>query len=320
MITRRRLFAAALALVPIAAACGGGDSKSEVLNVTDEIAVARTTTTSSTVPLPLGKPSRIVSLSPSATEMLFAIDAGPQVIAVDSYSTYPPEAPRTDLSAYEPNVEAIAKYQPDLVITDGTNTELNSQLNQLGIPVFSGKAPKNLEQLYQQIEALGAATGNIATAGALSLKLQDQVTAIIKSYTKPNNGRVRYYFELDQTFFSVSSKTFIGSLMERLGMYNIADKVDNAKTAGYPQLTPEFIIAENPDVIFLADTKCCGQDAQTVAARPGWSEIRAVKEGNVVSLDDDIAQRWGPRVVDLLQVIVATIQDIKPDPTAVYES
>lgn len=319
MMTRRRMLAAVFALVPLVAACGGG-TKSDSLNVTDEIAVARTTTTSSTVPLPLGKPSRIVSLSPSATEMLFAIGAGPQVIAVDSYSNFPPEAPKTDLSAYEPNVEAIAKYQPDLVVTDGTNTELNSQLNQLGIPVFSGKAPKNLEQLYQQIEALGAATGNIAAAGALSLKLQDQVTAIIKSYTKPTNGRVRYYYELDQTFFSVSSKTFIGSVMERLGMYNIADKVDNAKSAGYPQLTPEFIIAENPDVIFLADSKCCGQDASTVAARPGWSEIRAVKEGHVVLLDDDIASRWGPRVVDLLQVILVAIQDIKPDPTAVYES
>jgi len=320
MMTRRRILAAAFALVPLAAGCSSGDTKSDALNVTDEIAVARTTTTSSTVPLPLGKPSRIVSLSPSGTEILFAIGAGPQVIAVDSYSTYPPEAPRTDLSAFEPNVEAIAKYQPDLVITDGTNADLNSQLNQLGIPVFSGKAPKNLDQLYQQIESMGAATGNIATAGALSLKMQDQVSAIIESYTKPNNGRVRYFYELDQTLFSVSSKTFIGSLMARLGMYNIADKVDNSKTAGYPQLTPEFIISENPDVIFLADTKCCGQDANTVAARPGWSEIRAVKEGKVVSLDDDLAQRWGPRVVDLLQTIVSAIQGITPDPTAVYES
>ncbi|MFM8530037.1 MAG: ABC transporter substrate-binding protein [Ilumatobacteraceae bacterium] len=319
MITRRRILLAALALVPLAAACGGGQ-KSDVQNVTDELAGARPTTSSSAVPLPLGKPSRIVSLSPSATEILFAVGAGPQVIAVDSLSNYPPEAPITDLSAYEPNVEAIAKYQPDLVVTDGTNAELNRQLNQLGIPVFVGKAPKNLDQLYQQIEAIGAATGNIAAAGALSLKMQDQVAAIIKTYTKPSNGRVRYYLELDQTFFSASSKTFIGTVMARIGVYNIADKVDDTKSAGYPQLTPEFIIAENPDVIFLADTKCCGQNASTVAARPGWSEIRAVKEGRVVALDDDIAQRWGPRVIDLLQTIVAAIQDIKPDPTAVYES
>jgi len=317
MITRRRLFATALAFLPLAAACGNDDSGA---SATKAIAVAKTTTSSSTVPLPLGKPSRVVSLSPSATETLFAIGAGPQVVAVDSFSNYPPEAPVTDLSAYEPNVEAIAKYQPDLVITDGTNADLIAQLNKLGIAVFKAPAPKNLAQVYQQIEAIGAATGNVAMAGALSTKLQEDITSVIRSYTKPTAGKVRYYYELDNTYFSVSSKTFIGSLMADLGMYNIADKVDNSKTAGYPQLTPEFIVEENPDVIFLADSKCCQQSAETVKARPGWAEITAVKTGKIVALDDDIAQRWGPRVLDLLRAILAGIQGITPDPTIVYES
>ena len=317
MITRRRVLFVALSLVPLAAACG---SKSDPSEATKVIAVAKTTTTSSTVPLPLGKPSRIVSLSPSATETLFAIEAGPQVVAVDSFSNYPPEAPVTDLSAYEPNVEAIAKYQPDLVITDGTNTDLAAQLNKLGIPVLQAKAPKNLAGVYQQIETIGAATGNIAAAGKLSTKMQDQITALIKTYTKPTAGRVRYYYELDNTFYSASSKTFVGALMAQLGMFNIADKVDNSTTAGYPQLTPEFIVEENPDVILLADSKCCQQNAETVAARPGWSEIRAVKDGHVVVLDDDIASRWGPRVLDLLQTIVQAITGVTPDPTIVYES
>ena len=317
MITRRRVLLAALSLIPLAASCG---SSSNTSTATKAIAVAKTTTTSSTVPLPLGKPSRIVSLSPTATETLFAIGAGPQVVAVDSFSNFPPEAPLTDLSAYEPNVEAIAKYQPDLVVTDGSNAELVAQLNKLGIAVFQAKAPKNLAGVYQQIEAMGAATGNIAAAGELSTKMQDQITAIIKTYTKPTSGRVRYYYELDNTFYSASSKTFIGALMSALGMYNIADKVDNSKTAGYPQLTPEFILQENPDVIFLADSKCCQQNADTVKARPGWSDIRAVKEGRVVALDDDIASRWGPRVLDLMQTILQAISGIVPDGSIVYES
>jgi iron complex transport system substrate-binding protein len=317
MSTRRRVLLAALSLIPLAASCG---SSSNTSTATKAVVVAKTTTTSSTVPLPLGKPSRIVSLSPTATETLFAIGAGPQVVAVDSLSNFPPEAPVTDLSAYEPNVEAIAKYQPDLVVTEGTNAELVAQLNKLGIPVFEAKVPKNLAGLYQEVEAMGAATGNIAAAGALSTKLQDQITAIIKTYTKPTSGRVRYYYELDNTFYSASSKTFIGALMSALGMYNIADKVDNAKSAGYPQLTPEFILQENPDVIFLADSKCCQQNAETVATRPGWSDVRALKEGHVVVLDDDIAQRWGPRVLDLLQTVVQAITGIVPDASIVYES
>lgn len=317
MITRRRLLAAALAFLPLAAACG---SNGDTVEATKAVAVAKTTTTSSTVPLPLGKPSRIVSLSPSATETLFAIGAGPQVVAVDSFSNYPPEAPITDLSAYEPNVEAIAKYQPDLVIVDGTNADLIAQLNKLGIAVFKSPAPKNLAQLYQQIEAIGAASGNVAAAGALSSKMQEDITSMLRSYTKPSAGKVRYYYELDNTYFSVSSKTFIGFIMAQLGMYNIADKVDNSKSAGYPQLTPEFIVEENPDVIFLADSKCCQQNAETVKARPGWSEITAVKEGHIVALDDDIASRWGPRVLDLIRAILVGIEGVTPDPTIVYES
>lgn len=315
MIARRRLLLAALAILPLAA-CGGSTTDT----ATKAVVVAKTTTTSSTVPLPLGKPARIVSLSPSATETLFAIGAGPQVVAVDSFSTYPPEAPLTDLSAYEPNVEAIAKYQPELVVTDGSNPDLVAQLNKLGIAVFQAPAPKNLEQLYQQIEAIGAATGNVAAAGALSSELQDAVAAVIRSYAKPTLGKVRYYYELDNTYYSASSKTFIGFLMSQLGMYNIADKLDTADTAGYPQLTPEFILEENPDVIFLADTKCCGQTAQSVAERPGWGEIAAVRKGHVVELDDDVASRWGPRVLDLLRVIVAGLEGVTPDPSIVYES
>jgi len=316
MMSRRRFGALALALVPLVAACG---SSSKSATDSKLVAPVRTTTTSSTVPLPLGRPERIVSLSATATETLFAIGAGDQVVAVDSFSNYPPEAPVTDLSAYEPNIEAIAKYQPDLVMTDGTNPDLDAQLNKLGIAVFAAKAPKNLDQVYQQIEQIGAATGNIATAGAVSLKLQDEINALLKTYTRPTEGKLVYYYELDNTFFSASSKTFIGAVFNELGLLNIADEVDTKQTAGYPQLTPEFILEKNPDVIFLADTKCCQQTAETVKARPGWESIRAVKEGRIVELDDDIANRWGPRVVEILRAVITGITGLTPDPDKVFE-
>ncbi len=318
MTSRRRLGAVLLAvpLAALAAACGSAEKSA---TETKLVAPVRTTTTSSTVPLPLGRPSRIVSLSPTVTETLFAIGAGDQVVAVDSFSNYPPEAPVTDLSAYEPNIEAIAKYQPDLVFTDGTNPDLESQLNKLGIAVFAAKAPKNLEQVYQQVEQIGAATGNIAQAGAVSLTMQDEINAILRTYTRPTDGKIVYYYELDNTFYSASSKTFAGAVFNALGMINIADEVDTKQTAGYPQLTPEFIVSKNPDVIFLADTKCCQQSAATVKARPGWESIRAVRENRIVELDDDIAMRWGPRVVELVRTVVAGLTGITPDPDKIFE-
>ena len=318
MISRRRLGAVLLAipLAALAVACGSSEKSA---TGTKLVAPVRTTTTSSTVPLPLGRPSRIVSMSPTATETLFAIGAGDQVVAVDSFSNYPPEAPVTDLSAYEPNVEAIAGYQPDLVITDGTNPDLESQLNKLGIAVFAAKAPKNLDQVYQQIEQIGAATGNIAQAGAVSLTMQDEINALLRTYTRPTDGKIVYYYELDNTFFSASSKTFAGAVFNALGMVNIADEVDTKQTAGYPQLTPEFIISRNPDVIFLADIKCCQQSAATVKARPGWESIRAVRDNRIVELDEDVASRWGPRVVELVRTVITGITGITPDPDKTFE-
>jgi iron complex transport system substrate-binding protein len=119
-----------------------------------------------------------------------------------------------------------------------------------------------------------------------------------------------YYHELDNTFFSATSKTFIGSIYSLLGLKNIADPADK-KASGYPQLSPEYIINTNPQIIFLADTKCCGQSLQTVRKRPGWAKITAVRDGRVIALDDDIVSRWGPRIVDFLQTVEAALIQLK---------
>src|SRR6266540_3638395 len=247
------------------------------------------------------RPGRIVSLSPTATEMLFAIGAGDQVVAVDDNSNYPPQAPMTELSGYQPNVEAMAKYSPDLVVISDDLGDLVKSLGKLSIPVMLEPAAKNLDDTYAQIEQLGAATGHVADAVHLVASMKSEIQHLVASAPDFDHPLI-YYHELDQTYYTATSSTFIGQIYGLLGLRNIADEATGA-ASGYPQLSAEYIIKADPDVIFLADTKCCGQSAATVAKRPGWDQIAAVKDGAVVSLDDDVASRWGPRVVDLLLVV-----------------
>ncbi len=246
------------------------------------------------------RPERIVSLSPTATEDLFAIGAGDQVIAVDDQSNYPSDAPTTDLSGFEPNIEAIAGYEPDLVVYATEPGDLGSSLEGLGITALQLDAAPNLDVAYDQIEQLGAATGHADEAGALVEQMRSDIQGLVDGADAATG--TSFYFELDDTFYSVTSKTFIGQLFRMLGLENIADEVGKG-SGGYPQLSAEYIIESDPDLIFLADTKCCGQSAETVAQRPGWAGLAAVTGGDVVPLDDDVASRWGPRVVDLLQQI-----------------
>ena len=252
--------------------------------------------------------SRIVSLSPTATEMLFAIGAGGQVVAVDSNSNYPEEAPKTDLSAYEPNIEAIAGYKPDLVVYSDDPGELAAGLGKLSIPALRQPAATRLDDTYAQLDQLGRATGHQAEAAQLTATMRAEIEKIAAA--RPERP-LTYYHELDKNLYSATSKTFIGQLYAQLGMKNIADAADK-EASGYPQLSAEYVIKADPDLIFLADTKCCGQSARTVAARDGWDQLTAVRSGGVVALDDDVASRWGPRVVDFLKTVAAKVQTLEP--------
>lgn len=254
------------------------------------------------------RPTAIVSLSPTATEMLYAIGAGSQVKAVDSYSDFPKNAPRTKLNADDPNVEAIVAYKPDLVVVAGDTTGLTAQLAKFGIPVLSDPAATDLSQEYQQFDELGQATDHLARAQAEVARIKSQIAQIVADAPK-HSKPITYYFELEQTYYSVTSSTFIGQVLGLLGMKSIADAAKGAASSGgYPQLSAEFIIKANPDYIFLADTVCCGQNARKVAKRPGWAVLSAVKDDRVVGLNDDIASRWGPRIVDLLQTVAVAVK------------
>jgi iron complex transport system substrate-binding protein len=249
------------------------------------------------------RPAAVVSLSPTATESLFAIGAGDQVIAVDDQSNYPPEAPISNLSGFEPNVEAIAALRPDLVVISYDPGDLVSSLNAVGIPVLMQDAATTVEEAYQQIEQLGLATDHASEAEEVVAGMQEEINTIVSEHP-PADPALSYYHELGPELYSLTSNTFVGSLYSMLGLSNVADPADADGAAfGYPQLSAEFIVDADPDLIFLADTVCCQQNEAAVKERPGWDTMTAVNAGGVVELDDDIASRWGPRIVDFLQAV-----------------
>ncbi len=252
-------------------------------------------------------PNRIVSLSPSATEILYGIGAGSQVIAVDDNSDFPTNAPFTKLSSFTPNVEAIAAYHPDLVIlqSSATNaTAIQANLQKLQIKVFLEVTPANISDAYVEFLALGKATGHPSRARALVTTMKSQIGEILAKYRKKNSTSI--YHELDNTLYSADSSTFIGQIYSDFNFTNIADA---ANGGGFPQLSAEAVIKANPKIIFLDDGPY-GESSLTVSNRPGWSAISAVKSKHVIVLPLDIPDRWGPRLVDFYRFIAQTTAKI----------
>jgi len=303
--------AAAAALALSAVACGSsGSSTGSAPGAAGRAAFPAVIKTANGVVHIRSRPTTIISLSPTATEMLYAIGAGSQVKAVDSDSDYPPQAPMTKLSGLDPNLEAIVAYKPDLVVVSNFTDNFDSlakHLASFSIPVLYLPAPGGLSGVYSQFDQLGEATGHLAQAEHEDAALRSQISKIVASVPRRAQP-LSYYYELDQTYYSVTSSTFIGTLLALLGMKSIADTASGAASSGgYPQLSSEYIVKANPDYVILADTVCCHQNAATAAARPGWSGLTGVKAGHVILLNDDIASRWGPRIVDLLHTVATDI-------------
>jgi iron complex transport system substrate-binding protein len=317
-MNRTLTFGALIALAITTAACGedSADSSSSAApattapadttpapaatadTATAETAAASESTDAATAG---GVPSKIISLSPTHTEILFAIGAGDLVIAVDDQSNYPAEVADlpNDLSGYEPNVEAIAGYEPDLVVIADDFTGLGDQLDALGIAVWSGPAASTFDDMYAQIEQLGAVTGHVAEAAELVGNIQTDLAALVAS-APDLPADVTFMHEVDNTLYAATSTTFIGQVYALFGLTNIADASDDG--TGYPQLNAEYVIAQNPDFIFLGDA-LYGETPETVAARDGWASVTAVVNNGVVPVDADTSSRWGPRVVEFAQSI-----------------
>lgn len=297
-----------LAVVAVAlSACGGGKDQNAATAAGEAGFPKTVAAANGSVRIPQ-RPRRIVSLSPTATEDLYAAGAGSQVVAVDSYSTYPPKAPRTKLSGYEPNVEAIAGYRPDLVVVAEDTGHIVAQLGKLRVAVLVEPPASDLKVAYDEIEELGEATGHPGGARRAVARMKRQIAAAVASVPKPREP-LSVYHELDQTYYSATSHTFIGQIYKLLGLRNVADEATGS--GEYPQLSAEYVIASDPDLIVLADTICCRQSAATVAARPGWSKITAVRNGAVVPVDDSIASQWGPRIVLFVGKVADAVEGLE---------
>jgi cobalamin transport system substrate-binding protein len=253
------------------------------------------------------RPERIVSLSPSATETLFALGAGEQVIAVDEESDYPPGVPRTDLSSYQPNVEAIVGYEPDLVVLPASvPRDVPAGLRRVGLTVISEPAPANLDDAYAQFRELGVATGHPEEGSRLAREVRATVESEVQA--APSGRGLDFFHELDPDLYSVGTHNFIGRIYQQLGLRNVAESAARRAATPYPHLSSEAVVAANPDLIVLADSECCGQSPAKVAQRTGWDAVDAVRDGAVVAIDDDIASRWGPRIPVFVAKVVEAME------------
>jgi iron complex transport system substrate-binding protein len=255
-------------------------------------------------------PTRIVSLSPTTTEDLYAVGAGSQVVAVDNNSDYPAGVPKTTLSGLTPNIEAIAKYNPSLVVASQNSGGLVAGMTKLGIPVLIEPAVATIDAAYAQIQQLGQATGHADKAATVVAGMKQQIAADVKQAGASHQG-LTYYWELSANpFYSATSATFIGQVVGLFGLKNIADKASKPADAGYPQLSQEYIVTAKPQIIFLADNQAAdgGQSPAVVAKRPGWSGIPAVQDHEVIGLNDDVASRWGPRIPQLVAEIAQAVE------------
>jgi iron complex transport system substrate-binding protein len=323
----RRAVAAVTAAFAVAALAGCASSGSSssatspsASTATDSAAAPPTASTAADFPVTLdtaggkvtiaAKPARIVSLDPTSTEDLYAVGAGSQVVAVDQDSDYPAGVPVTSLSGLSPNIEAIAKYNPALVVASQNSGGLVSAMAKLGVPVLLEPAAATLDGAYAQIGQIGQATGHAAAGAAVVASMKQQIAATVAKAGSSHRGDT-YFWELSANpYYSATSATFIGQIVGLFGLKNVADAADKPADGGYPELTEEYIVTAKPQIIFLADNQAAdgGQSPAIVEKRPGWSGVPAIKDGEVIPLNDDIASRWGPRLPELVAEIAAAVE------------
>lgn len=296
----RTLLTLTIALTLALAACGDEEQPAAGPESTAPAAgfpvtVARSDGRDLTIP---DAPQRIASLSAAATEVLYAVGAGPQVVATDDYSDYPEEAQATPkLDAYQPNVEAIVGVEADLIIVAHDQDSIVEALDRLGEEVLFLEVPDTIDGVMEQVRLLASATGHVEEGENLAREMEERIEAVTDKLADAAEGP-RIYHELDNTFYTAAPNSFVGGFYELLKAHNIAE---GAPTA-YPQLTQEEILDRDPEVIILANADA-GESPETVSARPGWGVISAVKNDRIHIIDPDLISRPGPRVVDGLEAL-----------------
>ena len=316
--SRARGASLLLLLALVASACGAAASPSPLATPASSATIPPTTTPTAT-PAPAfpatitddegtsvrisAEPLKIVSLTPAATETLFAIGAGDRVVAkVEDITPYPPAADNLPVVAKvgTVDIEKIVSLKADLVIAGGlgfTPPAAITQLRSLGIPVIVLYA-NSVAQALAGMRAVGAATGNVAEATALTTSMQaeiDRLSALTAGLPKPKT-----FYEIDATtdIYTVPADSLWSDLMKRAG-------ADPITTDSSYVISLEKVIAADPAVILLGDggyTK-----PADVIARPGWSGIKAVVDKAIFPVDDTLITRPGPRLVEGLKALIAAL-------------
>lgn len=319
----RRLLPALVATLALAACADGDagdqttddDTASPTASATEEPTTDDATATAdegasasaSASADPTAEPA-VVSLSPTATELLFAIGAGDHVVAADEFSDYPAEAPTTDLSGFEPNAEAILSYDPDVVVVSFDPNDIVSQLESAGVEVLVHPTATTFDDTWSQTVDLGEVTGDAEGAEQFVAETRAELDELADESLGEG---LTYYHEVSPDLYSATSGTFVGEVYGLFGLENVADEAPDEFDSGFPQLSAEYLVETDPDVVFLACVELCDVSAESFAERDGFGDLTAVEQDAVVELDDDVAGRWGPRVVEYAQTVRDALTDLR---------
>jgi len=261
-----------------------------------------------TVTLP-HTPNRIISLAPSNTEILFAIGAGSLIVGRDSYSDYPEEAKTIqDIGgpSFGSSMEMITKLQPDLILAAEINSaEQVAEFEKLGFTIFYLTNPKEITDLYTNLETVGQLTGHEKEAAVLVESLKNRVTAVDNKIAKAAS-KPKVFYEVDGTDPAKPWTTGPGSFMDKMIIRAGGQNAGAGLPIQWAQISQEELIVQDPDLILLGDAKY-GTSAEMVKKRAGWEAIKAVKNDNIISFNDDLASRPGPRLVDGLEALAQAI-------------
>ena len=252
------------------------------------------------------EPKRIISLAPSNTEILFELGLGGRVVGVSSYCDFPAAAKKKEKVGdfMAPNLEKILLLKPDLVVAGGgVQKDLAIKLSAMNIPTLT-LYPKNINEMLMDVVIIGKATEKETEALFYIEKLKQRMEKV-KSEAAKQVKKPKIYFEIwNQPFTTAGKGSFVDELITMAGGINIFGEVDKT----FPEISSEEIIKRNPDIIITAYMDKKGKMKKEVIARPGWSNISAVKEKRVFDdIDSDILLRSGPRLVDGLEALYKKI-------------
>lgn len=269
-------------------------------------------TTTTAAPVAIPEPDeigRIVSLSPTHTETLYALGLGDFVVAVDRDSDFPEAALEVREESLGPDtsgLDVLLGLDPDIVIIGDDPTDIVGRLNAAGVPSYSGPPADSVEEVFTQIEDIADLVGQPELADELVTDMRDEIESIVSSL--PDGATdLTVFHEIDPSLFTTGSDSFLSDVYATVGLTNIAGPGDVDQAGQVTQMTSDEVVAADPDVIVLADVDCCDVTIDRLASRDGWSDISAVEDGAVVPVSDGLAMRWGPRVVDLLSAVAGGV-------------